>query len=708
MAIIQTIRNRAGVLVSIIIGLSLLAFILGDFITSGGTYFSNLRSNVLVANGKGISFQSFEGNLNRLEEETKARQQKQNLDDEETQAVREEAWNTLVYQNVFVREFDKLGLAVQADELSDLMSGQHLSPVVINILNSPESGIKDFATWKMYLSQVMEMEGNTPEKNFYIYIEDQVYNNRLGAKYNNLIKQGIYATNLEAKRRLNEISKEVSFSYVIERFNAADSSMTVSNSELKAYYKEHKESYKQEASRDIRFVYWEVLPSPEDFKKAENDLNEMVQDLTTLDVKNSIEYIYANSDTKVPVNYYGKGEFSDSTIDAFAFSSTENTIYGPYFEENHFKAAKVIKIDYLPDSVRASHIILQAKDQNEFNQNRNLADSLKKAVENGADFAAMAQTYSVDPDTKILGGDLGWSKSSKYKQAFSDSCFYGKTGDVYVNITNQGVIQIIKVTAQSTPVKKVQIGILNREVSPSSVTNDKFLLEASKFGSQNNTPEKFDAAVKTGQYKVVPINNLKSVDQNVGQLEKSRELVRWAFNNKEKSVTTQVYTFNNIHIVAIIDKAREKGYTPFEDLKSSIEIEVKKQKQSAALAAKLKEAANGATTLSAVAAKLGAEVKSETNIRFASYQIPGLGLEPKILGAVFNLAKGKLSQPIEGNNGVYLVQVDAETNNASSAPADSDIQKRMLENNYYTRIGYSMMTVLEDLAKLEDFRYKFY
>ncbi len=703
MAIIQKIRNRAGILVSVIIGLALLAFILGDFLTSGSAYFSDARSNIVEINGKGVSYQTFDEEYKTFENEAKERYGKQSLTDEETEAIREETYNTIVFDKVFGREFDKLGLAVNKDELDDLLGGQHLSPFVIQLLQSQNT---DLANWKRYLSSVREMQPGTPEMNFYVYIEDQVYKNRIMTKYSNLIKQGTYVTGLEAKRRLKEISNEVNFSYIVDQFDAADSAVSVTNSELKDYYKEHLKAYKQEASRDIRFVYWEVIPSQADYAAAEKEVKDMITDLSALDAQNSIEYINANSDVKIPAKRYTKGELKDSIIDAFAFSSPENSIYGPYFEENQFKAAKVIKAEFLPDSVRASHIIIPISNEN-YAKQRVLADSLKKMLENGADMTVLASSNSYDENTKSIGGDLGWFKEGKFPPIISDSCFYGKTGDVRINIlAEQGALQIIKITGQSTPVKKVQVGLLNCELRPSESTDAKYRIEASKFGTQNNTPEKFEAALKTGNYKIVPVNNLRPQDKNVADLERSRELVMWAFKSDEKTITDRIYTYGNKHVVAIVDKVREKGYTPFEDLKKTIEIEVKKEKQSATIAAKLKEASAGASSLSAIASKLSTDVKTASNIRFASYQIPGVGFEPKLLGAVMYLPKGKISKPIEGTNGVYIFQVDSEIDNSSTATPD--IQKRYLENNYYSRINYSLMDALYDLSKLEDFRYKFF
>lgn len=701
MAVIQTIRNRAGMLVAIIIGMALVAFILGDMFSSGSQMMSRSKANVAVVNGSNVSIDYFQGLINEQEELAKMQSGRTALDEQTQLQIRQSAWDDMIRTMVLEREFDKIGLGVSSEELFDLINGDNPHPYIMQFFADPNTGVINRLALAQFLQNVNTLDQTNEQKRFWLYLEDLIYKERKSAKYNTLVRQGLYATSLEAQRRNAEMNTSVDFSYVLKRYGQTpDSTVAVTEADVKEYYKNHKNEFKQSSSRDIRYVVWEVVPSDKDIKAAEAWIKEVKPEFEGLAPEGTEQYIRANSDIQPLLRNYTKGEL-DADIDAFAFEANEGDVYGPYFEDNHYKLAKLAKISFLPDSVRASHILFQV-DQSNVAQVRVLADSLLEEIKNGADFAALARVHSQDQSNSPVGGDLGWFKEGVMTQPFNDTCFQSKKGDVKMVFTQFG-IHIVKVTGQSRAVKKVQVGVVARQVRASEETDQTYFAQASEFGSVNNTKAKFDKAISEGNVRVLSAQGLTTNNNEVSGLESSRSLVKWAFNNDAGSVTERVMEFGNKYVVAVLDNVREEGFASLESVRSEIEFEVRKQKQAEQLAAKLNDAA-ASGDLNAIAASVNENTQVATNVRFTSYSIPNLGNEPKVQAAAIALEEGAVSPAIEGTNGVYVIKVDAKNVNEQT---DNSFAKSMLNRTYSTRANSSIL-VLNELANIEDNRIVFY
>ncbi|HBH47270.1 MAG TPA: hypothetical protein DDX98_01435 [Bacteroidales bacterium] len=706
MAAIQKLRNNAGLLI-IVIGVALFAFIIGEFLTSGGGQRAGRRNNIAVVNGKGISFDAFQRIIDEEENLAKMQRGSTALDAQTTQEIRSRAWTDMIQNLVLDREFEKLGLTISGEELFDMVSGENPHPFIMQFFADPNTGRVNRQALSGFLQSVNDLEAGNQQKVFWLYLEDLIYKERKNQKYNTLLRKGLYATNLETKRRHEELNTSVNFDYIVKRYSEVnDSTIAVSETELKEYYKAHKNEFKQQQSRDIRYVVWEVVPSQEDVKRAEAWINDVKGEFESIPAENSFQYASANSDIAPTETNFTNGEFDNAELNEFAFSANEGNVFGPYFEDNHFKLAKLAKVDYLPDSVKASHILLQYEQtQESFDQTRLLADSLKKLIDGGSSFAALARENSKDEANAFDGGDLGWFKEGQMVAAFNDSCFYGKTGDVKLVYTQFG-IHIVKINAQSRNVKKVKVAELARQVRPSEETDQSYFTKASEFGAVYNTKEKFEQAIKDQKAVAQSYNNLTVDAIGITGIDNSRSLVQWAFRNDEGSVSKRVMEYDNKYVVALIDKVREEGVKPIEDVKYDIEQEVRKQKKAALLKADLEDVLAEASDIQSVANALNLQVQNANNVRFTSFQIQNLGTEPQLQAAAISLEPGVLSPAIEGTNGVYVLQV--EDKDAPSEEADYSSSRNFLDRSYATRVNYGSMKVLNELAGVEDYRIDYF
>lgn len=701
MAIIQSIRNRAGLLLAVVIGVALIAFILGDFITSGGFLLNRSRMTIAEINGKKIQYPTYQQNLAQIEAVMKAQYRVASLNAEMNENARNQAWQDLIQEYLLKKEYNKLGLGISDAELSDLIQGPNPHPFVMQMFTNPETGQLDRLQLSEFMSRLEDITGEP--KMIWVYYEELISSERLFGKYHNLVRKGLYVNSLQTERRMKELNTSADLSFVQRAYaEIPDSAITINEADLKKYYKENKEKYIQEETRNLKYVAFTVEPSEKDYAEAEKWIIDKVDELK--EVENIEQYIQFNSPPYDPTNYK-EGELADSLND-FMFSAELGDVYGPYFEDEAYKLAKLAHINYLPDSVRVSHILLPATQQN-VGQIQALADSLVDLAKNGYSFETLVEQNSRDMQTYIQKGDLGWIREGTKGTAFSDSCFSAQKGEVKLTFSQEG-FHVVKVTDRSKLVKKVQVGILSRDVIPGTETDQHYYTMAVEFLNNNRTLEQFEASTKDNDPVAIPVYGLQPLDNEVRGLEGSRSLVRWAFEEAaEGEIYKTIENFGNKYVIAALVKKNAAGYTPYEDVVATIELELRKQKKAEKLAEKMAPTLEEAQSIDDVAALNSASVKSATGVRFSSYQLRDAGAEQKLIAAAIEAEPNKLMGPLEGQNGVYVYVVDNKTE-AENSTTNSQMAFDFIERDYTSRANRLTFETLKDVSNITDNRGRFY
>ncbi len=699
MAIIQSIRNRAGLLVAVIIGLALLAFIVGDFITSGGFIYQKSKLNVAEINGKNISYSELQKLIQHYENILKIQYQTNSLDENLRANIRNQTWQELLQNYILLKEYKKLGLAVHDQEFFDLVQGLNPHQLVRQMFTDPQTGTLNRLQLSEFLSRIDQLTGDP--KTLWVYYEDMITKERLYTKYHNLVRQGLYFNKLETQQRQKQINNSVDISFVQKPYNMIpDSVVTVSDSDLKEYYKENKERFTQEETRDIKYVAFEVIPSEKDYNNAKEWIDDAHAEF--VEIEDVEQYINFNSPPYDPTNYK-KDELSD-TLDDFMFTANLGDVYGPYFEDNSYKLAKLAKINYLSDSVRISQILIPVT-QNNVSQMQMFADSLKTLAENGTDFTRLVRENSSDPSAAQSGGDIGWIKEGYNGRYFSDSCFYANKGDVKITYSESG-LHIIKITDTSKPVKKIQVGILARDVIPSNETDQVYYTKAVEFATQNNTIEKFESATSQNGPKAIPVFGLKPLDNEVQELENSRYIVHWAFQAEKGDIIDAIKDYGGKYIIAIVTKVNHKGYTPMEDIRSELQLEITKDKKAQIISTEMKQAKENVTTIDELADQLKLNVLSAAGVRFTSSSVPNAGNEPILVAAALNSKLDQLSDPVKGTNGVYIVSIE-NINEPENQFNNLNMTQNYMQRNLTNRAMRSTFQVLIEMADVKDNRGNF-
>jgi len=707
MATLQTIRNRGGLLVSIVIGLALVAFIVGDALSSGANIFNRSKNQIGEIAGEGISIIDYQNRINKNEEIAKMMTRSTSLNDEQQTMVRENTWQQIVMEKVMNQEYEELGLSVSGDELYDMLLGDNMNPAIRQMF-----GNADPSQIRAYVQSLMSQPASNPEKAYWLNLEEQMTTSRLQNKYNNLLNKGLYTTDAQAEELLKNNATKTDFSYIVKNYSSIeDSTIQISNEEIKNYYNSHGKLFEQPESRRIVYVNFDVDPSGEDYAETEKWIKNLINEFA--ESENAAEFVDLSSDRKFDNRYYSRKEISNDSLADFLFNN-KNSVYGPYIENNIYRISKVASTRMLPDSVRARHILLSAENT-DYAHLKNLADSLANLLRKGADFEALAKQYSADPNTAVNGGDLGWFRPENMTHFYplSDSVFFSNPREIKVVFSQYGA-HITQLTDRGKPVEKIQIATVEKEVIPSQKTTNSIYSQARAFASNLKTLD--DLNKKAEESNVTKrIATVNKNDRTIAGMTNARELIRQSYlaSNTGNVILSHedspIFDTGDKYTIAVLTDINEEGIAPLNaSVSNTIRRELIKKKKADLLKKELENAVSNSQSLLSVAEKSGGlEVKEATDITFNSFQIPGAGIEPKVIATAVLMEEGQISAPIEGNQGVYVLVVNQKTTD-EIAPDQLEQTKKTLEQSNMYRANYQATQALLKNAEIKDTRYKFY
>jgi peptidyl-prolyl cis-trans isomerase D len=702
MATLQTIRNRAGVLVAIVIGLSLLAFILNDLIYSNKLFNRGQSTDVAEINGNTISVKEYESLVNELTENYLRNTQKETVPDESTtQQIRDQAWDMIVTNYVLANSLPDLGIAVHPDELQDMVVGSNIDPQILQIpiFKNQTTGQFDPNLVRQFISN-MDKDKTGNARLSWVAFEKELEHQRLLTKYYNAVKKGMYITTVEAKQAAEEASSVSDIQMVVKHYSeVSDSSLAVNDDEIKKYYDEHQYLFEQEASRDIDYIIFDVTPSTADMQALQQKMQDIKNRFTTAD--NVEEFVNQNSDVPYSDSYFAKGELSP-VIDSIIFTSNSGFIYGPYIDGSNYLIAKLVDFKNLPDSVHARHILISPSEKRSKEQAKSLADSIKNLLNKGADFASLVMQYSDDKGSVKDTGNLKWFKQNVMVKPFEKAAFEAKKGE-YVIAETQFGYHIIQVLEKSKDVKKAEVVFIQWKIEPSSTTYQTMQNKSYQFAGVNNTIDKFNKAIAAEGLEKRVASGLKTTDRTIAGFDNAREIIRWAFKGKKGDVSAP-FEFPDKFVVAALTEVREKGFAPIEQIKEQLTSLVKKDKKAQRFIDEFKKNA-GLGNLQAISGKMNSPVVDATGISFASFSLPGVGIEPNVIAASATIPKAVLSKPIKGNNGVFMIYVT----NRNVQPVGNYKQTQFqMAYDVQTRVDYQAFEALKKLADIQDNRIQFY
>ncbi|HNQ61086.1 MAG TPA: peptidylprolyl isomerase [Bacteroidia bacterium] len=697
MAVIGKIRKRVGLLIGFI-GVSLLAFILGDIFSSGTGILGGNSDVVGEVAGEKVHYSEFEKRVETLTENYRINTQTENVDQNTQDMLREQAWGMFLNENTLGDEYKKIGISVSAEELYLMCTGPNPHAQVKQAFSDPKTGQFDGAAVVKFLKDLPNRDEATQRQ--WRQFEDAIREERIASKYKDMIKSGLFATTAEAKEAYTDGQKNAAITYFRLDYNTIpDSAVVIEESDLKAYHSANAVKYKQtEDIRKIEYVAFEITPSAEDRQEVTEWVNKKFEEFSQS--TNDVSFVNQYSDNQFDSTFHAKGSLAP-VLDSVMFSASPGKIVGPYMDGETYKISKLVADRFVPDSVKARHILISIEN-GDTAKARNTADSLKSAIKRGAKFADLAVTFSKDPGSGSKGGDLGWFRQGAMVQPFNDACFEGNKGDMPI-VTSQFGVHLIEITDKGVPSKQVQIATLERKVEPSQKTYDDIYAKANQFASVNNTVELFDSAcIKQGLNKRIA-DNIRQTDKNIPGLESPRELVRWVYEANTGDIS-KAFSLGEKYVIAKLVQIKNKGTLPLDIVREQVTAEVRKNKKAEKMIEKIEAA--GATTIDALAQKMNTTTTDVEAINFQNPYVQGLGNEPKVVGTIFGMKQGTMSKPIQSESGVIVLYVKSISEPAAITDYSTNIKQ--IVDQRRSRSEYEVFNALKEKANVEDNRGKFY
>ena len=691
-----------GAVITVFIAIALLSFIVdADTLQTAFSMVSS-KYDVGKIGKKSISQTDFAKRVEYYERIFSLTNNETNTE-ESNEIINNSAWQSLLADNVLIPVCKNAGLRVGAGEMIAMAkNGQDLSPVLLNepiFLN--ENGEFDQNKFQEFIQNIdLDDSGNFAA--YWAFLERNMEQNRMFSKYSSMLEKGTFANDLQIRREIADNNNSYDVDFVLQPVAfAQDSTIVVSDSEIKQRYETIKSTLRQIESRDAELIVFNITPSDKDIAAAKEDHEKLYQEFLEVSDSDMKTFIAHNSDLPLNDLYFKKGDLREisSILDDFASEKSIGAFMAPQHMDNVFVAAKIMDIASRPDSVFVKYIPTA---------NANMADSLLNVLKSGADFTAIASQY-VPAQGSFEPGTIGWiTEPVAYRQLPAGflKAFSSKKGDMFT-ISNNGSVIIVKVDNTTAPVRKAKVAILSKEASVSHETFSRIFAQASKVVDKSDAYIKnFEAYAHENNLDLIPATRIAGGAKTIAGYDNMKEVSRWLFEAEVGDVSSVMTIDNKYFVVAALQRIHPDGYAEISEIAPQIKDMLTMQKKVDKLAAETKEKVGNVSTIEEVAEKLALTVSNSPDVTFSS-----LGstqqLDPLFIGSVAQAGAANNNNvvgPVKGDLGVYYFQIKDKKIGAFYTDSDA---KMKASNSIYSILN-SLSQIICDKEKVVDQRYKFY
>ena len=660
MAVLETIRVKLGVFITVLIAVALLSFIIDPSTLQSVSSSMSSKYDVGEIDGKSISYTDFQADIDKFTALNEIMTGSSVQNEEQQISIRNAAWQSLIDKYLFIKNAKAAGLNVGDEEMVDIISGVIDSPVFTqNPTFCDENGVFSPAILNDFVSYISTDETGRLQL-YWDYLVESALTQQFYDKYNSLFALSNISNPLMVTNEIAANNNTFDVEFVMVPFGySLDTTVVVSDSEIKKYYDSHKKFFAQQASRDIEYVVYEVVPSAEDVAAANEALVKVYDEFA--EAENMKSFLLANSDRQYDNHWYRAGELNtvSTAVNDFAFGKNKG-VSEVIANGNTFYAVRVMEEAMVPDSV----------------------------------FVKYVPTASENVDSLLNVAEPMWLTQVP---GYEDLMTVKKNGTISISGLT---FQVVDRTA---PVAKKKVAILEKTAVPSKETVNSYYSQANTLATKAaGKYDKFQAAcVEEGVY-AHPVNRMLESASTLGSIEHTKEVTRWAFEAKVGQVSNIITVDNNYFIVAALKGIHKEGYAEVAEVADQIRNVLYMEKAGANMAAEVSEKIAGKGSMEAIAEALGTTVSTQDGIAFSS--LTSQGLDPKFIGAASVAEDGKICGPVVGSIGVYVYKVTGRDTGAFYTEDDAksyDNQKSL----YTTQMLVS--TMMED-AGVKDNRARFF
>ena len=655
MAVLETIRVKFGIVITVLIAVALLSFIIDPTTLQSVSSSMSSKYDVGEIDGKSVSYTDFQAEVDRFTTINEITTGSSVQNEQQQIAIRDAAWQALVDQYLFIKNAKKAGFNVGKEEMVAILSGEIDSPVFTqNPTFYNENGV--FSKERVLeFKEYVNSDETGRLKMFWNYLQNTALTQEYYAKYMSLFTQADFVNPLMLAEQVADNNNTFNVEFVMLPYGyAKDTTIVVSDKEIKDYYNAHKKFYKQQESRDIEYVVFEVVPSADDIEAANKALAEVYDEFVS--TENMKSFLLANSDRQYDAHWYKEGELNSvsSVVNDYVFGK-DAKVSGVLSDDNTFYAVKVLETANVPEEVYVKY--------------------------------AQADSLLADAEPQWIPQTPGF-----------EDLMTAKKGS---KLTINGLV--FQVLDSKDPVAKKRVAILSKEAVAGKETVNGFYSKANTFATKTaGKYENFKKAVEEEGVYAHPVNKMLESANRLGAVENTKEVTRWAFEAKEGQASNIITVNNNYFIVAALKGVHKEGYTPVSEVSAQISGKLYNEKRAEKKAAEVAEKIAGLESMEAVAEALGTTVSTKDGVAFSS--LTSQGLDNKFIGAASVAEDGKICGPVAGNIGVYVFKVTGRETGAFFTEDDAKARDAQMAQ-YSTQM---IVPTMADDADVKDNRARFF
>ena len=696
MAVLEKLRGW-GIVLSILVALPLLLFIIDPSQIIQTVQSVSSKYDVGKIGKKSVSYTDFQTEVDRFSRINELMSGNTSSSEQQQQQIRDAVWQRLVEENLFIKNAQAAGINVGKDEIMDLTNGENVSPVMASLFVD-ENGVFSNDRLVSFLQSVEEGDENA--KAIWAYLQEQLVTNQFYTKYNALFMNTNVENALQVNKAIADNNTTADVDFVMVPFSyATDTTVVVSDKEIKDFYDNHKKFFEQKATRDIEYVVFQVVPSAEDITAANDEFVKLYEDFTTTD--NVRAFLQRNSDTQWSDQWYKAGDLRSVNADLDTFVSENNEGTSPVISANNtLYAGRIMATATMPETVTVRHMMFQSNEDGQ-----HLADSLLNELKKGADFTALASEYSLDRGSQADGefgkiGEISQATVSYLPTGFN-AIFNAKVGQPFILQSNIAT-HIVEVTAAGEPALFKQVALFEKEILSSKETFNKFYNDANRVATlAGGKYANYRAACDSiGTYS--HSQTITEATDSYGAISHAKEVTRWAFDNKPGKVSNIITVDNNYFFVVAVTGAHKEGLAPVNEVADQIKSQLYAEKYAEKRQSEVAEQIAGMTDLEAIAEKLGTSVSTQNDVAFAS--MSARSMDPKFVGAIAAAPEGKVCGPVAGSIGVYVFKVNGRETGSFYTESDAKNANAQILN-YAAQM---ILPVMMDDADVKDNRARFF
>lgn len=616
MAVLETIRVKFGILITVLIGVALLSFIVDPNTFSAAQQDNEQPKGETVAhiNGTPVYYSEFAEEYDKQENIHLQRTNRNVSTQQERDSIAVLAWNEILMDKLYAQSSKDAGYQVPEDELYHILVGNYgnygLTPEFL--ANLEQRAQSDPMVAEYYVNLVNGMERSR-------YIDKYMIN----------LNQSDFVNSLMIEDYIKSNSELTSFDYV--KIPCDDvTGVEVTEEEINDYYQANKQFYSRHPQRVIDYVSLEIKCSPEEVEAVEKEFTTLYEEFKSTD--NIKDFLFTNSDKFHSDYWYMEGQL-ESKVSDFVFNSSVSEVSEIISYDDKFQAIRVLDEEELP-----VHVTLSVLD----NISGAMAEDIMAQYEKvGIDSLSKLYSFSTLNPVNINTAMISFPDFDLEKPFLASN--------------NDGSSALIYVSDKGENVTMKKVAIFEKNLIPSQETKEGYRKQAEEFAQAASAgSDAFYEAVRNlsieSEYAIHDNSSIYIDTRALNNISNAKSVVKWAFETSVGSVSDVISIDEKFLVVATVKEVNDGGVVPKEEIRKKLEfkkaIDIKHKE--------VAESIKGMDNLRDIADKYGVdEVLSESNVIFSNNNI----VDGILVGAACSSPVGVVSSAIKGNDAIYVFKV---------------------------------------------------